>query len=88
MGRRKTVDKFINLGVDNELYEALKSEADLRGLPVTGMIRVAIWEMIERRKEREVSRLERQARALGLVREVKEGFDRGHQGSDEGQVGD
>lgn len=81
MSRRKIIDKFVNLGLSAELYSSLEGEADLRGLSVVDTIRTAIWEMIERRKEKEVRLLERRVRALEAMRRVDSDIERDVKGA-------
>lgn len=71
MGRRKIVDIDVKVGMSNELHEFLKSEADQRGCSIVDVVRMAIFDMKDRRKEIEVALTERKAAALERLRSLK-----------------
>lgn len=72
MPREKIIEKVLSLGLSRGMHDFLKSEADLRGLSVTDVVRVAIHEMWERRKDLEAERFAKEAAYLAEMRKMKD----------------
>lgn len=67
MGRNRIIEKHLNVGLNVEMLDFLRSESDVRGCTVVDVIRMGIYELMEKRKAVEVRRLEAEIRYRELL---------------------